>query len=125
LTEASTELVLVASAGALEMSIGPNRWTKLRLTTEGHSRPLGAEMFDGLARRLLTFLRSPSPELRWVLSLAEPHCTFYGIASPGGAVLRFQSADAAFFADLLLTASESASWIQQLEIRLLSGGKAR
>ena len=86
----------------------------MRLREQG-DRTLGAEDLKYLCRNLGSFLRKPTPEQSWVLTLSETHRSMYGAAVEQGVLLRFQDRNAKFFDEVRLDDAERKSWIAQID----------
>jgi len=63
----------------------------------------------------VAFLSDNSPELRWVLSLADLHCSAYGEHTTVATILYIQDAGANAFATLALSPAERSQWMHELQ----------
>ena len=111
-------IVLESSTGSLWLTLdehGVAQWCQVQLVENGVARALGAESRPIIANRLAAFLASDhTPGLRWVLSLAELHTSFYGEYVADDTTLRLQDGNAQWIATLVLTPAERQRWLEQL-----------
>jgi hypothetical protein len=112
---ANTELLLTSAQRQLRWTWNDRNWTTVVLSSEQGDRTLGAEDLKYLRRNLGSFLRKPTPDLSWVLTLSETHGSVYGAAVEQGVVLRFQDRNAKFFDEVRLDDAERKLWLAQID----------
>lgn len=117
-------IALQSPEGELRLSTDETGWCTVEVLASGARYELGADTLDvvktKLARGLDQELTGPSSgtiegaDVRWVLSLAERHCSVY-VANVGGQrVLFFQGADGSSLERLKLSESDRARWLDAL-----------
>jgi predicted ATP-grasp superfamily ATP-dependent carboligase len=117
---------LDGSGGSIHIDIAPDQWSRCYLVTR-NSIELGAETSSYLVSHLLTALDNDTEELigeisghkvKWVLSLAEAHCTLYVAKGDSERILFWQDAFAKVIGIIKLSEVEMAQWRKQLEMLL-------
>src|SRR5271157_5569654 len=97
---------LDAKRGTLKLRALDPSWVRLVLLQDGVERELGAETLKYILDHVRAFLKHPSAQLKWVLTLSETHVTVYGSLVTEGVLLKFQDKDAKFFAELQVSEAE-------------------
>jgi hypothetical protein len=116
---------LTADSGGIDFEIGDDAWCQVFLRTAPDRRPLGAELFPTLLRKLLVFLKGrdamrPTRQMdgedwSWFLSLSELHSSLYARRGEGHWKIRALDADGKPIGDLVVDDRTLNRWIVDLE----------
>lgn len=118
-----TKLELRAAATGIRLEADAGGWARCYLTREGGEVFLGAESIAHIVESLSSGLCGAAGEadghisgrvVRWVLSLAEQHCTLYVTADGGEPTLFWQDRDGSLLATLALPEATRGEWCEQL-----------
>ncbi|MBI1928593.1 hypothetical protein HYR99_30665 [Candidatus Poribacteria bacterium] len=119
-------VALNGTGGSIHIDTRADRWSQCYLVASERIY-LGAETLSYLVSRLLSALSSDTEEvigeisghkIRWVLSLAEGHCTLYVARCHSERILFWQNAEAKVIGTITLSQVEMAQWRKQLEMLL-------
>ncbi|MDX2105408.1 MAG: hypothetical protein SFY67_03310 [Candidatus Melainabacteria bacterium] len=119
------DIILGSSEVRLILSVGKeNDWTGVTLERDGRAEFLGAEVLRIIAERLRNALTKPDMNLsdheingfkvRWILNLAEMHCSFYCALEDGKIRLFIKDSEGDLIHSFVLSPKEVDSWINNL-----------
>jgi hypothetical protein len=117
-------ILLGCSDGELQLNVDETGWCDVALVTRGNRHQLGADTLKAVAAKLSNGLKDglegeasgtiDDVKVRWVLSLAERHCSVYAADVSGRRVLFFQGADGGLLDRLSLDQQERRVWWERL-----------
>ena len=119
------DIILESHEVRLILSVGKeNDWTGVTLEKDGRSEFLGAEVLRIIAERLRNALTQPDSNLsdqmingrkvKWILNLAEMHCSFYCALEDDNLRLFILDGEGDLIHSFALNPKEVASWADDL-----------
>jgi hypothetical protein len=102
-----------------------SKWSPMILRSEGQEWKLGHDSPRVILQRIFSFVegRGKLPEWngqgkapwKWVLTLSEPHCSFYGVKTGSGFLLMAEDAHGKPLRTVKLTPADADRW--EVELR--------